>query len=342
MPGIENLMFKPTISDDSKFAVLAFSNLRQAHDMNTFIGDRKDYVFSTNMIDFSRGEWEKWIGERKYNGILSSNYCVVRQLVSKNPGILDSETKMLENDFVLLYQTLLISIPYASHRESFLFIGHNTEGSVDFRQMRIYPDVPHLIGSPEIVIGSEIIDQAMEIHNRVREYFQDTSHKRLFAMIGAFIKGVQSKNVAERLHQFIRCVEGFLLPDPGRTKRQFKSRTELFLGPHKHKLVNELYEIRSNIEHLHSPFELYPEVEHTTAQETIFMRALQAEYIARTLLVEILLSDDLSDLFRSEDALRTFWGDESDSNRKKLLGVIPDPEKQITKRMLSNDDSTSI
>lgn len=337
MPGLENLMFKPTISDDSKFAVFAFSNLRQAHDMNTFIGPVDDYVFAKNMIDFSRGEWEKWIGERKYKGILSSNYCVVRQLVSENPGILDSETKMLEDDFILLYQTLMITIPYASHRESFLFIGHNTDDSVDFRQMRIYPDVPHLIGSPDVVVNSEIIERAITIQHRISKYFLATSHKRLFAMIGAFMKGIQSKNVAERVHQFIRCIEGFLHPDPGKTRKQFKSRTELFLGPQKHQLVDELYEIRSNIEHLHSPFETYPLVDETTAQLKIFMRALQAEFIARSLLLEILLKDRLADLFQSKDALEKFW-DGSNSKRTGLVEVIPDPEKEISLEMLSKDN----
>jgi hypothetical protein len=42
------------------------------------------------------------------------------------------------------------------------------------------------------------------------------------------------------LHQYCRCIEGLILPDPGNTKKQFRSRTELFIGPKHHVLMGEL------------------------------------------------------------------------------------------------------
>jgi hypothetical protein len=36
-----------------------------------------------------------------------------------------------------------------------------------------------------------------------------------------------------------------ILPAAGKTKRQFKSRAELFIGPGHHDLMGELYDVRS-------------------------------------------------------------------------------------------------
>jgi hypothetical protein len=35
------------------------------------------------------------------------------------------------------------------------------------------------------------------------------------------------------------------LPDPGKTKQKFKSRTELFIGPRHHDMMGEIYDVRS-------------------------------------------------------------------------------------------------
>ena len=42
---------------------------------------------------------------------------------------------------------------------------------------------------------------------------------------------VRLQDTLDRLHQYCRCIDGLILPDAGETKRQFKSRTELFIGP---------------------------------------------------------------------------------------------------------------
>ena len=47
--------------------------------------------------------------------------------------------------------------------------------------------------------------------------------------------------IVDRLHQYSRCIDELILPDAGKTKQQFRSRTELFIGPFHHDLMGEIY-----------------------------------------------------------------------------------------------------
>ena len=55
----------------------------------------------------------------------------------------------------------------------------------------------------------------------------------------------------DRLHQYCRCIDGLIVSKQGEAKSQFKSRTELFIGPRHHTLMGETYAVRSDVEHLH-------------------------------------------------------------------------------------------
>jgi hypothetical protein len=51
--------------------------------------------------------------------------------------------------------------------------------------------------------------------------------------------------------EYCRCIDGLILSEPGNGSKQFKSRTELFIGPHHHDMMGRMYAIRSDVEHLH-------------------------------------------------------------------------------------------
>lgn len=70
-------------------------------------------------------------------------------------------------------------------------------------------------------------------------------HWRLFRTLALYVEARTISDNLERLHQYCRCIEGLILPRAGDTKRQFKSRTELFIGPRHHKLMDAMYEARN-------------------------------------------------------------------------------------------------
>lgn len=52
-------------------------------------------------------------------------------------------------------------------------------------------------------------------------------HWRLFRILGIYRDARTVSDILDQLHQYARCIDGLILPDAGKTKQQFKSRTEL-------------------------------------------------------------------------------------------------------------------
>src|SRR5260370_27515078 len=66
--------------------------------------------------------------------------------------------------------------------------------------------------------------------------------KRIGRIWRIYQSALTNPDPLERLHQFCRCIEGFILPDIGKTPSQFQFRTELFLGLRRHELMRSLYD----------------------------------------------------------------------------------------------------
>jgi hypothetical protein len=116
----------------------------------------------------------------------------------------------------------------------------------------------------------------------------------------------------DRLHQYCRCVDGLILSQPGSGLKQFKSRTELFIGPRDHELMGQLYAIRSDIEHLNE--HKYLEVSDRAKRLELVQKEVIAEQIARNALAHIIANlADLPDGLR-----RSFW----DGPREEGIGTF--------------------
>jgi hypothetical protein len=120
-------------------------------------------------------------------------------------------------------------------------------------------------------------------------------HWRLFRTLHIYVEARSTPDILDRLHQYARCIDGLILPDAGQTKRQFKSRSELFIGPRHHELMGEIYDVRSAVEHLHENRYLEGKKE------------AQVEYAARTALARIIADPKLWDHFANTPALAAFW-----------------------------------
>ena len=133
-----------------------------------------------------------------------------------------------------------------------------------------------------------------------------------------FYDGIKNDLVYNRLHQFVRCIEGFIYPEIGKTKKQFISRTELFLGPKHHELVGELFDIRSFVEYLHS---LYKTISAPSDKKHLKLvkRTFEAEAIARYCIQHFLLNRDLLTHFNDDESLDEFWGLPEDE-RQRIWG----------------------
>lgn len=110
-------------------------------------------------------------------------------------------------------------------------------------------------------------------------------------------------DILERIHQDSRCIDGLILPKPGKTTQQFKSRSELFIGPGHHDTMGEIYDVRSAVEHLHE--NRYLETFDRQLRLELLKKEAIIEYIARTALAQIVVNSSLWPHFSNTPALGT-------------------------------------
>ena len=145
---------------------------------------------------------------------------------------------------------------------------------------------------------------------------------RLLRTLHIYFKTRAINEPLDRIHQYCRCIEGLILPAKGKTERQFKSRTELFIGPAHHDLMGALYEIRSEVEHLHE--NRYLEVFDRDVLLDLSKTEAIVEYIARTALARIIRQEALWLHFGNAVALEKFWALSPDE-RQRIWGAPIDP-----------------
>ena len=92
---------------------------------------------------------------------------------------------------------------------------------------------------------------------------------------------------------------------PGKSEKQFKSRSELFIGPRHHDLMGDMYEVRGAVEHLHE--HRYLEVFDREVRLSLLRKEVIAEFVARTALTRIVGDPARLQHFANADSLTRFW-----------------------------------
>ena len=149
---------------------------------------------------------------------------------------------------------------------------------------------------------------------------------RLNRTLHIYIATRATRDVLDRIHQYCRCIDGLILPAIGKTKQQFKSRTELFIGSGHHDLMGALYDIRSHVEHLHE--NRYLESFDREVRLDLAKKDAIVEYIARKALARIISQEALWPNFGNTPALEKFWT-LSPQERRAIWGDPIDPMSPV-------------
>ncbi len=149
-----------------------------------------------------------------------------------------------------------------------------------------------------------------------------------------FLNGTRSDHVYEKIRNYVRTIEAFILPDTGKTTKQFKSRTEIFIGTGQHEIITELYEVRSAIEHLHDPLVKLNGESNKQKFTELLKLGITAEYMERNCIVRFIENHHLWDYFSSDEKIIQFW--EMENAKKKELWGEPIELKKIEESFDAN------
>lgn len=273
--------------------------------------------------------WRDWLGEIRSEEIETFGLYLVAKQSSLTPTILDGENKELRTRLGRLYAGLQLERRVHLQRAPFLASGGwNSREGVDVREYSSLEPTGAGIVNDLTRISPQSLTNAAAAASRLSTIIADrtTSHWRLMRCLSIFQAACRSNDVLDRIHQFTRCIEGLIAANQGETKRQFKSRTELFVGPKHHNLMGEVYDLRSDVEHLHENRHL----ETYDRAQRIRMGELEAiaEWIARSCLKRIIVDPAVTPHFASEDALHDFWAFDP-AIRRGIWGSPIDPTQPL-------------
>jgi hypothetical protein len=206
------------------------------------------------------------------------------------------------------YVGLLLSSTFTPSHPPIVLTGARRDGEIDVQQESTL-DIPSLnvFRHYPPVLPHELEQAALlaRCHETLNTTPLGGGAGRIFRALSVYVAARTSMQLLDRLHQYCRCIDGLILSEPGKGSKRFKSRTELFIGPHHHDMMGRLYAIRSDVEHLHE--HKYLESFDRTERLDLVQKEAIAEYIARNALAHIVRNPGLWPHFGNTAALAPFW-----------------------------------
>ena len=294
------------IEDDEKYALVGLNVNIDEHIPSGEIAPNFSVLTDTTFN--VPPHWQEWLGSIRARQIENFNLFLLTKLASLTPDVLDAENQTLQERVSNFYVGLLLASTFAPADRPVMLTGSRRDGEIDVRQQRDFDSpIPCLFRRYPPVMPEEIrlAAQLADKLDALAVTPLPGRHWRLSRTLHIYTGARTNGDILDRLHQYCRCIDGLILPNAGKTKRQFKSRTELFIGPHHHDMMGELYDIRSAVEHVHENRYLEP-FDRATRLDLLKKEAI-IEHIARTALARIVADDTLRSHFANTSTLAKFW-----------------------------------
>ena len=274
-------------------------------------------------------QWREWLGSIRTDEVAGSNLFLVSKLASSTPGVLDDENQALQRSVQHFYVGLLLSAMFSPSHKPIMLTGARQDVTIDIRQQsNLDLPAPQVFRRYPPIVADDIL-WAAQLGQKLDAMDSETVPDGLWRFFRTLNIYVETRAIGEflyRIHQYCRCIDGLILPAIGKTRQQFKSRTELFIGPGHHDLMGALYDIRSHVEHLHE--NRYLETFDRHVRLDLVKKEAIVEYIARTALARIVSRDALWPHFGNTAALEKFWALSPDE-RREMWGDPIDPMVSI-------------
>jgi hypothetical protein len=295
------------LSDGEKYALLGL-NLKS--DQAGFVDEQlsPELAVLTRAAFKMPSHWREWLGSIRAEEVEDCDLFILSKLKSKQPGVLDGENQTLQARVWSFYRGLLLTSRFAPAHKPVVLTGSREDNEIGARQIQDLEAPVSCVfrGYPEVT--REELRQAARLAVQIGKLgaiAKGDSHWRLFRVLFLYVATRPERDLLDRLHQYARCVDGLVLTRPGKGADDFKSRTELFIGPGYDDVMGAIYADRNSIEHLHEDRLLEP-FDRAKRLEIVRKEAV-IEYIARTALCRIVLNESLWPHFANRKGLEAFW-----------------------------------
>lgn len=271
------------------------------------------WAVTNDLPDGVLDEWESLIGKR-HRWELERTGLFLWAL--QPPGEPPAD---LRRAVLRLYYGFLVAVPFFHHGRMTLFRGTGTDGGLEITDVDPYHRTWSIAGSPTVSVTSTRVRAAHNVAEALAFLDQSAAWPRFDRILRTFREGCEAPSGDERLHQFVRCTEGFVVPW---NRAQYRDRMAEFCVGRARRYLEELYSLRGSVEHLRGPYRGMPKgLTHRRQLLRLFSRAMLAEVLARTLIMNVLMQPHVWPEFETFDQAEAFWKRKKRSDRRSLLPV---------------------
>jgi len=266
--------------------------------------------------------WREWLGSLRIDLLRDADFVLCATVNSDRPDILDAENEALTRRVNHLFYGMLLQGVPAYRKKGFSLGGAAYRNTVDVRQFSELRDPEPSLGMPAFCVSAAVLTQAAVLARELERIDHANGEWTRFRRgLQALFDGTRALSGGNRLHQFVRALEGLVKPEISRTKRQFVHRVQTFTRPGQDTqlALEQIFDIRSHVEHLHSPLDALA----GSNEERIELanrRTRQADTLARFAFARILGSGPLLEVFRTDRSIDDFWA-RPDHERRAAWGV---------------------
>jgi hypothetical protein len=273
-----------------KFAALAVPEVETGFGALALLDD--GWAASTSLPEEALSTWKDGIGQFHADELSQTQLFLWKIAKSALPEVLDGENEKLKHSVYRLWLGVLLASPNLTCGRLTSLTGANADGTARVRSLQTYHRTWRTAGTTPQTLTLARLKLAAQLASALEVHPELPGH-RMVRALRAFRQACESPELDVRLHQFVRCLEAFVMPRIGNSAECFADRLRELCAGRAHADLKECYVIRSGIEHLHGPFERMPKRLRGTKDARLALRAVQAEGMARYMLTYYLLHQSL-------------------------------------------------
>jgi hypothetical protein len=341
------------LRNDIDFCCLALNGPRLEVPGTTELLAEFSVTDSTAHIDLDF--WREWLGSLQTRTFTESSLVITAEHYDRYEAGASHETRERIEHRVRLFHFALVLIG-CGYNSSALMVGGNTaHGHTHLGPIQVgltpcqHPRYrrPKRVSGDDLRLATTILKSLEHVYAQVPK----PDYRRIRKGFNSWIRGVESDDVAQGLHSFVRAAEAIIRPTTSRKIKHptsgrkfwrpitptFLDRGQTFVGrsTRSERLLKQLYELRSCVEHTKNIEPAVRRPKDVSRQDAFLFRTLQAEILASTIYTRIFTNDALREQLRTESGVEGFWR-RSEDKRLSLFGEPIDLHAAAQAQFLSS------
>ncbi len=302
-----------------KFAILAVSNLESSLPQ----GSKPLRVSSACFVsrippaELDAG-WTKWVGSLFADSFRSATFFIACHAPSKNPGIVDAQSRRLERLMRLIWLGAMLAGGVPTQEGTRWASGeYPSSGDPNVRGLSTGPEcwsssiLPHYRRAVDV----RCLKRGVSIANGLAKLAGKRACFRIQKGLRMLIRGMHEEFIDDRVHAYVRALDGVLKLPKGDSQGAFASRASnafLTSDAGNEPTLKEAYKLRNAVEHL-KPIEVEIDGPRTKQAKLrrATLRAIQIETLAFSAYRQLAESANLRSRLKDDAHIDAFWAQDA-------------------------------